>query len=49
MALGAKDGSSKGKKRPGGLGRNKNTGGCAKGGPGNGEGGGREKGTGRKS
>jgi len=45
---GSKDGHGGGKGVPGGGGRNKNTGGCSKGGPGGGQGGGQGKGTGRK-
>lgn len=48
MAYGKKDGSGKGVGRAGGGRRNKNTGGCKKGGPGGGRGGGRGRGTGRK-
>ena len=47
MAYGTKNGAGKGNGRPGGGRRNKNTGGCSKGGPGYGKGGGRGNGTGR--
>jgi len=49
VKYGAKSGAGKGIGRPGGGGRNKNTGGCKSGGPGHAQGGGRGKGTGRKS
>lgn len=48
MAYGAKKGAGKGRGMEGGGGRNRNTGGCSKGGSGGGKGGGRGKGTGRK-
>jgi len=47
MKPGSKRGAGKGKGMPGGGRRNKNTGGCKKGGPGGGKGGGRGRGTGR--
>ena len=43
-----RDGTGRGKGRPGGLRRNRNTGGCTRGGPGYGLGGGRGRGKGRK-
>ena len=48
MAYGTKKGAGGGKGMPDGGRRNKNTGGCSKGGPGGGKGGGRGKGSGRK-
>ena len=45
---GKKDGSGKGKGMPNGGRRNKNTGGCSKGGSGKGQGKGQGKGIGRK-
>jgi len=46
---GAKTGAGRGTGMSGGGGRNRNTGGCSKGGPGHAKGGGRGRGTGRKS
>lgn len=49
LGRGKKQGAGKGEGMPGGMRRNKNTGGCAAGGPGGGTGGGQGKGMNRKA